>query len=103
MKVFGFALVALLACSCGGTPPQTYCNDFVSAAGAMAERCGLDAEQTKNDIVNQLGGSCLYVAGIRDEDELEHKCIPWLANVSCADVLLDFQLDPSCVGQLEAK
>jgi hypothetical protein len=60
--------------------------------------------QVRNDFVNSIGGSCMYVVGIRDEDQLELECIPWLAEINCLAVTSNnFQLDPSCVGQLETK
>ena len=93
-----------------GDADQAYardaCEEIVDAFATYAERCTdgeVDFTAYRSDFLDGCCcGSCDHITGIRDPDEFESQCVPWIEGLDCEHFLeLEAgELDSSCANQL---
>jgi len=80
------------------------CRDFGDSLGDWAVSCGGDYSETYDAFLEVVNGDCENVLSVRDREELEGQCFPWIEGLDCVDYTDEnFALDSSCVGQLQGE
>ena len=83
---------------------QQGCRDLADAFGNTCVRCNIGPYKDCYDLLLQAAvkGSCDNVVALRDENQFNNTCLPWMRSVSCAQITADMtMLDSSCSMQLE--
>jgi hypothetical protein len=82
------------------SPEEQVCNDFVDAAAEAGERCGADYDEAREAVLASMGGDCGAVTTVRTRDTIYDVCIPWVGQVSCAELAQGTaQIPDECNGQ----
>ena len=110
-----FLAVVLVGCSSGDgggddgerAYAERACLELVDAVATYDERCrdGVRYQDTYDDLLEAIAcGDCDNIVSVRDHDEFEGQCVPWLEAMTCErwlELSDPADLDSSCQRQLE--
>lgn len=82
--------------------PAQACHDMAHAIASSGEHCGYDYQANYNTFIGAAAnGDCDNIVQIRDSEALYQVCIPYLENLTCAQVEdPNLSLPPECHSQL---
>jgi hypothetical protein len=95
-------VLAALTSGCGNSDPEQACLDFADALATSGERCGFDYETNFDEAVNSAaGGDCENIDSVRDLDAFESVCLPYIRQLTCAELINSSpNLPDACLDQL---
>jgi hypothetical protein len=96
------ALMAALGAGCGGSEAEQACLDLADALASSAERCGFDYDANFDEFVDIAAeGDCANVESVRNIETFESICLPFVRELTCAQVTdPNLMLPEACNKQL---
>lgn len=81
------------------------CNELADWFAAKASDClGESFSDSRASFVDSCcDGSCENIISLRDADEFEGQCVPWLESQTCDEFTETGEIDSSCQQQLERR